>query len=306
VKRSAEEDEEEISVEKRVATLEKYLERVNTISISLLNADNIIDEGFSVKGYVVSSSTEVLVDVPALFEWTEAKECSQHGKYIPHIAVLLKNDQFLSVKVPPNNQMLDNKRLPIHLKGTTDAMICPSGAPSELIAVWELKKAVGERNFPQWHGQVISANSKYGHLKPFGVLTDLRNSWAVCWIDGDTIYQVTFERTSVGKLIPLTRKTAIHFLRKCSLASVVEVGERVFGDSLKAILEQDIKVVLAFAERKTAVVNVQEDAPFVSLREFREEEEFKKSKTLDLLNLKDSFDSLPSHLYSMCANDWCK
>ncbi|KAJ3003718.1 UNVERIFIED_CONTAM: hypothetical protein HDU68_005547 [Siphonaria sp. JEL0065] len=85
--------------------------------------------------------------------------------------------------------------------------------------VVEMKpKAFEPDNLAQAIGYTIAANSLFdikGRPAPVGVLTDFGNQWSLVWIgSGGVIKYAETERDDSGSRCKLTRKTALHHIRK--------------------------------------------------------------------------------------------
>jgi hypothetical protein len=113
--------------------------------------------------------------------------------------------------------------LPRHFKGNADLYVTPGGCRlinrNQLVMVVQTKPVELEiDHLAQAFGYTIAANSLFdvqGRPGPVGILTDFCDQWVLIWIgSGGIIKYAESEIDDTGSISKLTRKTALHHIRK--------------------------------------------------------------------------------------------
>lgn len=161
----------------------------------------------------VPPSTRV---IPA-FGWDDRVESAQADRYMPHLRRIMNlgGRGFDWIRGDSDKALLSvtSGSLSRSLHGTCDAAIATRLAVRSLdyaqglVGVFELKKVVEARHLHQAKAQVVAANIRSPASRPFGVLTDLNDSWLVFYLDGSTLYSIS----------PENRAAAIAFIEQLLL-----------------------------------------------------------------------------------------
>lgn len=220
----------EESQKKFEETLNKYIQKASTVSISNLDFDMIERDGYECIAKTVMTPASLDFRVPPPFKWTvpgnetDKKNTDAYLAYLEKAVadfpklVALKNIE------SPYLQTTIGMNAPHLVTGSADLYIIPKmsalACRNQLCAVVELKpNKINSNNLSQAIGYVIAANSLFSTVtkrpSPVGMLTDLVDQWTLIWVGNDNvIYHASFEEKANGTEIPLTRGTALYYLRK--------------------------------------------------------------------------------------------
>ncbi|KAJ3352236.1 hypothetical protein HDU91_006024 [Kappamyces sp. JEL0680] len=187
----------------------------------------IQDYGYRCTPIVVTTPSSLGFVVPQPFKWP-----------VPENETNLKNKEaylaYMQEIVNPFSRIIVRKKIeapgltttiginPHNVTGDADLYIYPkkSGKSTRntLCAVVELKpNQISSANLSQAVGYVAAANSLFdqrGYPSPVGILSDFADQWTLIWPGNDNeIIFAEFEDAD-GKMTPLTRGTALHYLRE--------------------------------------------------------------------------------------------
>lgn len=164
------------------------------------------------------------------FGWDDRLESAQADRYMPHLRhiVNLGGRGFDWIRGDSDKALLSvtSGSLSRSLHGTCDAAIATRLAVRSLdyaqglVGVFEMKKVVEARHLNQAKAQVVAANIRSPASRPFGLLTDLNDSWLVLYLDGSTLYSIS----------PENRAAAIAFIAQL-LLTWEEGDSGGYGDS---------------------------------------------------------------------------
>ena len=229
-------------------TVHNYIRTATTVQMSSMKLEILEQDGFIVSSIALPLINKLQEVDPFVWNNPNDEQANSVG-YLNYCATTLgtglKNLKFgCNFAKSLLNCTVGNP--PHHFNGNTDVAVSPASATlsvkSEIIMTIELKPLakephkLTEDNLYQAIAQVIGANfhfSKGNCLpSPVGVLTDLKNEWALIWIgtEGEIIYSHT-EYSEDDTVIPLKRCTAIHYinshLKRCNdLLSPVQLGAK--------------------------------------------------------------------------------
>ncbi|KAI8908941.1 hypothetical protein EDD86DRAFT_198578 [Gorgonomyces haynaldii] len=188
----------------------------------------IQDDGFTCESIPVKSITNVDFEQPEKFEWpvkNNEKAKKNTDAYLAYVQDFFEPFFKLAVRKSIEDPALNTTvgKNPRHLKGNADLYVTPASClticRNQLCMVFELKpNEITPKNLAQAIGYVIAANSLFdarGRPSPVGVLTDLADQWRLIWVgkEGQICYAETEELPN-GKPQPLTRETALYYIRK--------------------------------------------------------------------------------------------
>lgn len=156
--------------------------------------------------------------------------CLQYLDYLTKFIVLPRG---VRVAAAPNQLLdLEDGRLGFRLSGTTDCVVVDGeiertiGMADALRAIIELKKAVSERDLKQAVAELISADLHATALRPFAVVTDLKDDWRFLWLRGErTIRVLRVPEPSAADPFA-SRRCASLFLRRLLAEGTGEAAER--------------------------------------------------------------------------------
>ncbi|KAI9312295.1 hypothetical protein BDR26DRAFT_888142 [Obelidium mucronatum] len=206
-----------------------YVQKAETVQISTLRLDMLANDGFVCESVCVSSVQNVEFVVPEAFVWpVPDKEADPRNKnaYLLYLQEFL--DEFkttLTVKTSIEKAARNTTVgiAPHHLNGNADLYVMPATCikycRNQLVMVVEMKPTdLQSDDLAQAIGYAIAANTLFeiaGRPAPIGLLTDFREQWCLIWIGpGGIIKYAEQELDASGFLSILTRKTALHYIRK--------------------------------------------------------------------------------------------
>jgi len=206
---------EELKTE--VRNVRQKLDESDAVSMSKCPRDKytIILQDMGLDVELVPVPDDIQGDGVAAFEWdlslTEQKQLSQCLLYLQtNICIpedckweIVDNDKgFLNV---PNE--CSGSRF--NLNGTSDIAIIDSKLDEEMlpqagiVTLFELKKQVSREHVLQAHLELIAA-SRLSQLQPVVVLTDLKNTWKMYWIQDAKICIMGLTRSQAFQVMSLS------------------------------------------------------------------------------------------------------
>jgi hypothetical protein len=154
-------------------------------------------------------------------------------QYLDFLTKLLVLPRGLRVAAAPNQLLdLEDGRLGFKLSGTTDCVVVDGeiertiGMADALRAIIELKKAVSERDLKQAVAELISADLHATALRPFAVVTDLKDDWRFMWLRGERTIRVLRAPAPSAADPFASRRCASLFLRRLLADGTGEAAER--------------------------------------------------------------------------------
>ncbi|KAJ3299643.1 hypothetical protein HDV03_002886 [Kappamyces sp. JEL0829] len=218
----------EESQKKMEEAFNNYIQKATTVQISNLSIGKIQTDGYRCIAEIIATPVSMDVQDPGPFQWLVSKketDAQNTTAYLEYLNKFVKDYNYLDVRKSIEHPHLNTTVgvNPHHLKGKADLYIIPKAAGSiarnQLCAVIELKPGtILQEHLAQAIGYVIAADSLFEvdwRPSPIGILSNFMDHWTLIWVgDDNIIYYSEKEQNSQGNISPLSRGTAIFYLRK--------------------------------------------------------------------------------------------